>query len=100
MTSWNRLIRFTPDSDPNVILYGDPIGSDLSDIGALAEKSELEAKVVEVGNDGPLSDGTKVTERVEKVGKLLSPLAIRDCPGIKCIGLNYKKHSTSMLFGG
>lgn len=93
MSSWSRLIRFTPASSPNTELYGEPIGSDFSDIGSLLERGTLEARVVKVGADGPLAADVQVTDKVEKVGKLLSPIAQKDCPIVRCIGLNYKAHS-------
>lgn len=93
MPSWKRLIRFSPTSDPTKLLYGEPVADNYDDIGALADSGKLRAKVVVVGDDGPLAVSAEVTDRMEDVGRLLSPLSSRDCPGIKCIGLNYKKHS-------
>ncbi len=95
--SWSRLIRFTPSSDPNTIFYGEPLGdaNALDDIGNLAEAGRLEAAIIEVDGSGPLSDSAKVTKRIEKVGRLLGPLGIEHCTDIKCIGLNYRKHSMS-----
>lgn len=94
--TWDRLIRFHPSSAPDTVLYGEPVASDMSDIGQLVDRGELSARVLDVGSEGPLAEDVKVTERTEKVDKLLSPLSWTDCPGIKCIGLNYKKHSETI----
>ncbi len=100
---WTRLIRFTTtttdSSSSEEILFGEPIGStsSLKDIGALADAGNLEAKVIEVDASGPLSSSARVTDRVVKVGKLLGPLGMNDVTDIKCIGLNYKKHSEFSL---
>ena len=94
--AWTRLIRFTPaSSSARGILFGEPIGSaaDLTDIGALADAGNLEAKVIHVDASGPLSPSAKVTDEIVKVGKLLGPLGMEHVTDIKCIGLNYKQHS-------
>jgi hypothetical protein len=91
--SWTRLIRFVPADSPSQVLYGEPVGDSFDDIGLLAERGELQAKLVETDASGPLSDKAVVTDRVVKVGKLLGPLDQTSCTDIKCIGLNYKKHS-------
>jgi len=93
--SWSRLIRFVPVSDPNGIFYGEPVGDSFDDIGALADAGRLEAAVIEVDHTGPLSETATVSDRIEKVAKLLGPLGPDSCTDIKCIGLNYRKHSRS-----
>jgi hypothetical protein len=90
--SWSRLIRFVPVGGSDV-LYGEPVASNYDDIGAVADAGELQAKVIVVDASGPLSPSAKVTEEVVRVGKLLGPLDWDNCTDIKCIGLNYKKHS-------
>lgn len=94
--AWTRLIRFTPPNS-STVLFGEPIVSDSDDVGKLADAGSLEARVVEVGPAGPLGEGGKVTDSVEKVGTLLAPIGIEDVTDFKCIGLNYRKHSEWML---
>ena len=95
-TTWDRLIRFTADDQPEV-LFGEPVASDYTDIGRLADEGKLQAKVIEYGKEGPLSHSARVTDKVVSVTKLLGPLDLETCTDIKCIGLNYKKHSTLVL---
>lgn len=101
--SWTRLIRFhpavaadQPQLEPSAILYGEPIvhDDDDADIGALADAGHLTARVIDVlAGQGPLSPSARVTDRVVPVGRLLGPLGVQDVTDIKCIGLNYRKHS-------
>lgn len=90
--AWTRLIRFIPPNSTSV-LFGEPLVSDSDDVGKIADAESLEAHVVEVGPAGPLGEGGRVTDRVEKVGTLLAPIGIEDVTDFKCIGLNYRKHS-------
>jgi hypothetical protein len=90
---WNRLIRFvTPDGR---ILRGEPIlPHDDFDLGTTTKETGLQAKVIE-GNDIYDDTGaTTVTEEIAQVAKLLGPLAQDDVDIIRCVGLNYAKHST------
>lgn len=92
MPRWTRLIRFVA-SDGRV-LQGEPIlplpGFDL---GYITESDQLKAKVI-VGSDLFDTTGkTKVSDEVVTVKKLLGPLAREDVPILRCVGLNYAKHS-------
>jgi hypothetical protein len=91
--SWTRLIRFTT-SDSTEVYYGEPIADDFSDLGRLADHGLLSAKIVAIDTEGPLSSTARVTDQIVKVSRLLGPLDQSWCTDIKCIGLNYKKHST------
>ena len=93
--AWSRLIRFVPKASPSLKpIYGEPVlsGSE-QDIGKLADSGHLQAKIISCGPDGPLSPSATVTDEVVSVGKLLGPLDTASCTDLKCIGLNYKKHS-------
>ncbi len=94
--TWSRLIRFLPEGSSSPV-YGEPIVSsgDYSDIGALADSGSLEAKIIQTDASGPLAETARVTDEIVKVGRLLGPLDLASCTDIKCIGLNYKKHSSS-----
>jgi len=74
MASWDRLIRF--QSGNGTVVYGQPTDSTLK-----------RAYLIE---GDPFTSGS-VTQKVEDVVKILSPLALP--PNIVCIGLNYKKHA-------
>lgn len=90
--SWSRLIRFNPAGSQQVF-YGEPIANDYSDIGSLADRGLLTARVLQVDSEGPLSPNARLTSEALTVAKLLGPLDRSSCTDIKCIGLNYKKHS-------
>ena len=90
---WQRLIRF--ESTDGKVLYGEPIlPSDDFDLGTITEKVELKAKIIEGSDIFDISGKTKVTEQTATVKKLLGPLAQSDVPIVRCIGLNYAKHSS------
>lgn len=87
---WSRLIRFL--ATDGRVLRGEPIlpFADF-DLGNVTEEHELKAKII-VGDD-IFGDGARVSEEVAIVKELLGPLTPSDVPTIRCIGLNYRKHS-------
>ena len=91
--AWARAIRFV--ASDGRILRGEPIlpTADL-DVGtASTENGELKAKVI-VGDDLYDTTGTTyVSDEVATVKKLLGPLAATEVPILRCVGLNYIKHS-------
>jgi hypothetical protein len=94
MVAWSHLIRFRNGQN---VYYGDavfPDGSDPTDIVSIAEKGQLQARIIE-GDDNPISivSAAQPGSRVVAVEKLLSPLSRDQVPIIRCIGLNYMKHS-------
>jgi hypothetical protein len=93
MSSWSRLIRFV--STDGKTLRGEPIlpFSDF-DVGTTTEDSKLQAKVISVANDDIFDEATKVTNEVVTVKTLLGPVTTAEVPIIRCIGLNFIKHST------
>jgi hypothetical protein len=95
MATWSHLIRFQSNGETH---YGDavfPEGSDPTDVASIAEAGRLQARII--GGDGnPISisdPAVKVTDKTVPVQKLLSPLTREQVPIIRCIGLNYMKHS-------
>ena len=91
--SWDRLIRFI--STEGRTLRGEPIlPSEDFDLGLTTEETKLQAKVISGEDILDVSGATKVTDEVVTVRKLLGPLTIAEVPIIRCIGLNYAKHST------
>lgn len=91
---WNRLIRFV--ASDGRILRGQPIlPSPDFDIGTVTENTGLEAQIIEGDDIYDASGKTKVTDEVVKVKTLLGPLAQNDVDILRCVGLNYAKHSKS-----
>ena len=90
MTSkWSNLIRFV---DRGFEYFGDaiiPIDKSADDIVELASSGQLYARVIE---GDPLTDGNVSTKEL-RVEELLSPLKKEQVAVIRCIGLNYVKHS-------
>lgn len=92
--AWDRLVRYVSAKDGSA-RYGDPIvDSKTADIDALALSGKLEVKVLE----GSVKDaglfGLKATGEKDTVEKLLGPLTPGDVPIVRCVGLNYKTHSS------
>ena len=90
---WDRLIRFV--AADGRVLRGQPrLPHPDYDLGRFDEKKDhLEANVI-VGSDIFSTKGdTKVTDEVVKVHKILGPLTADEVPILRCIGLNYAKHS-------
>jgi len=85
--SWERLIRFRNESGQQ--RFGEPIIKDADELEALLAKGELFAN--EFKGSGPFD--LETTGQKTKVVKLLGILEPTDVPIIKCVGLNYMKHS-------
>lgn len=93
--SFNRLVRFVPASDSNAVLIGEPVDANL-DVGAAVRKGQdVEVKVFSgksALNPGSLSD------KVEKIARLLSPLSQDEVGTIRCIGLNVRLLDMSNIY--
>lgn len=90
--SWDRLIRFVATDGRE--LRGQPIlPSSEFDVGTTTEATGLKAKVISVANGDIFDVATKVTEEEVTVKKLLGPVTVDEVPIIRCIGLNFIKHS-------
>ena len=88
MASWKRLIRF---EDPSgTVRFGEPCVTDAAQVDNFQQQGKLEA----TGFDGTGPFDLKRTETKYTVKKLLGILEPEDVPIVKCIGLNYMKHST------
>lgn len=90
MTPWQRLIKFEDESGREH--FGEPLIHNAEDLQSLLDTGKLSARIFTGG--GPFS--LSATDRECKVKKLLDVLQTTDVPIIKCIGLNYMKHSESM----
>jgi hypothetical protein len=90
--SWDRLIRFIATDGRE--LRGEPIlPSPDFDVGTTTEETGLKAKVIDVANNDIFDPATKVTSEEVTVKKLLGPVTVDEVPIIRCIGLNFIKHS-------
>lgn len=90
---WKRLIRFrTLDGR---ILRGEPIlpAESTIDLGFVTDADQLQARVIQDQDIYNTTGETKVTDEIVTVKQILSPLAPSDVPIIRCVGLNYAKHS-------
>jgi 2-keto-4-pentenoate hydratase/2-oxohepta-3-ene-1,7-dioic acid hydratase in catechol pathway len=85
--SWTKLIRFIAVDGKTT--FGDAIADDASEVPQKLEQNELYALELE-GSDpfALVATGKKV-----QVKTLLAILTPSDVPVIRCIGLNYIKHS-------
>lgn len=90
--SWTRLIRFVDDDDKEK--FGEPCIENERELDELLSQNKLWA--IELKGDSPVS----IVERGDKVHvKALRDLVKpSDVPIVRCIGLNYVKHSKLLIF--
>lgn len=93
--NWDRLIRFIATDGRE--LRGEPIlpSADF-DVGTTTEETGLTAKVIDVKNGDIFAAESKVTDEIVTVKQLLGPVTVDEVPIIRCIGLNFIKHSASL----
>ena len=87
MALWKRLIRFKDAS--GTIRYGEPDVSDAFQVQELLGQGKLKA----TGLDGSDPFDLQPTAQKYAVKELLGILEPENVPLVKCIGLNYMKHS-------
>jgi hypothetical protein len=95
--AWKRLIRF--EAVDGRILRGEPVlpaDKDI-DLGFITEADKLQARILEGEDIYDTTGKTVLTEQTAQVKRVLSPLAQSDVPILRCVGLNYAKHSESSL---
>ncbi|KAJ5226190.1 hypothetical protein N7468_007415 [Penicillium chermesinum] len=92
-STFSRLVRFVPKSNPAKVLIGEPVDAQL-DVG-LALYQGKDVSVRPFSGSSVLNPGaaTGATETIERV---LSPLAQTEVGSIRCIGLNYASHAKEM----
>ncbi|KAK3704867.1 hypothetical protein LTR37_013558 [Vermiconidia calcicola] len=84
---WKRLVRYI--AEDGIVRLGEPkVGTDSFDILKLAREGNLTVEILE----GSSVLSAKPTGGEEKVESLLAPLAVKEVPFVRCIGLNYKTH--------
>lgn len=91
-TAWKRLIRF--EDAQGRLLHGEPIlpSSDF-DLGKVKAADGLKAKVIEGSDIFNTTGETSVSDEVVSVKRILAPIRAQDVPILRCVGLNYAKHS-------
>jgi hypothetical protein len=90
--NWDRLIRFLATDGRE--LRGEPIlPSPDFDVGTTTAETGLKARVIAVANNDIFDPATKVTDEEATVKQLLGPVTQAEVPIIRCIGLNFIKHS-------
>ena len=85
--AWSRLVRFLDDEDK--IVFGEP---EIKTAAKLLEKYEAKALYASQFEENNLFALSPTGRRV-RVKRLLEVLTPADVPIVRCIGLNYMKHS-------
>jgi hypothetical protein len=89
---WKRLIRFIATDGRT--LRGEPIlENPNTDLGFITEADLLQAHIIEGDDIYDTTGKTRVTDEIVTVKTILGPLAQEDVPILRCVGLNYAKHS-------
>ena len=91
--AWQRLVKFI-DSQGQT-RYGEPIIDKADELVMKLESKTLKARILEGSNITDL----QLTGGEAEVRELVGPLTPADVPIVKCIGLNYMKHSMSPSTG-
>lgn len=91
MSPWSRLIRFVDDNGTET--FGEPCIENDHQLADYLTKNDLWAIELKGSSPvGPLTRGDKI--HVRALRDILKP---SDVPIVRCIGLNYLKHSTSKI---
>ena len=90
--AWERMIRFVAADER--LLRGEPImPSPNFDLGKPTVGTKLRAKIITGSDLFDTTGQTKVTDEIVDVERILGPLTQEEVPILRCIGLNYAKHS-------
>ena len=93
--AWKRLIRF--EAKDGRILYGEPIlPSEDYDLGLMKRDDNLTAKIIKGHDIFSEAGDTHVSDEIASVQKVLGPLTAAEVPILRCVGLNYAKHSEQL----
>jgi hypothetical protein len=79
------LVRFVPKSNDSAVLIGQPVDPDV-DVGKAVRKGD-EVQVKLLSGTSALNPGS-LTDKVEVISRILSPLSAAEVGTIRCIGLN------------
>lgn len=94
-SSWNRLVRFIAAEDSK-IYQGEPVypegkDGDSFDIGKEYQGLKVKLLTGDIYGENSLSEETKT------IKKLLSPIGKEQATLVRCVGLNYVKHSERII---
>ncbi|RYP48366.1 hypothetical protein DL768_005735 [Monosporascus sp. mg162] len=84
---FERLVRFVPRRDSSSVLIGQPVDPSI-DVGKAVRNGE-EVQVRLFTGTSALAPGP-LTEKVEVIDRILSPLSAGEVGAIRCIGLNLR----------
>ncbi|KAI0132014.1 hypothetical protein BJ170DRAFT_679912 [Xylariales sp. AK1849] len=88
--AFERLVRFVPKSDDGVVLIGQPVDPNV-DVGKVVrDGGEVQVKLF---RGASALDPGGLTDKIEVISRVLSPLSAAEVGTIRCIGLNYVKHA-------
>lgn len=79
-----------PKGNSDTILIGEPVDPDV-DVGAAVRRGQ-DVQVKLFSGSSALDLGS-LTDKVEVIERVLSPLTQQEAGTIRCIGLNYKGHA-------
>ena len=93
--AWRKLIRF--QADDGRILRGEPVLQDSAsiDLGLVSAEDKIQARVLNGEDIYDTTGNTYLTDETVTVAKILGPLTAAEVPILRCVGLNYAKHSSS-----
>lgn len=86
----HTVVRFVPKGKSDTIRLGQPVDPKV-DVGAAVRKGE-DVQVKLFSGTSALAPGS-LTDEVEVIDRVLSPLTQQEAGPIRCIGLNYKGHA-------
>ena len=89
--AWRRLIRFK--ATDGRILRGEPLIDRDVDLGFITEADQVQVRILSGDDIYDTTGKTQLTDEVAVVQTLLGPLAAGEIPILRCVGLNYAKHS-------
>ncbi|KAF7719001.1 Fumarylacetoacetase family protein [Penicillium ucsense] len=92
-STFSRLVRFVPKSNPSKILIGEPVDAAL-DVGRAVYQGK-EVSVRPFSGSSVLEPG-QATGTTETIERILSPLSQKEVGSIRCVGLNYVSHAKEM----
>lgn len=87
--AWKRFIKFIDDKDQ--VRLGDPLVESAEELLEALKNGSLKADEL-IGQDFTTATATG---KIVNVKKLIGPLTPKDVPIIRCVGLNYARHSMS-----
>lgn len=89
--AFKRLIRFVASDGKTY--YGEPLISSPEELHQQIEQQSLKAKILKSVGPWPAFENDDELREATSVKRILGPLTPETVPIIRCVGLNYLKHS-------